>query len=259
MKENTFIVVAWHNPEQKQRFLDSWWDSERIDNLILQQDVSKEGCARTKNKGIEKALSLGAKIVVVLDDDCFPTNDAHGLASLAEKHERCLEPQKIEGYEVVTEPFSRGTPFLPENRTVEIPMIASMGFWEEIGDYDAPSQLVHGARKPMTFKKQVIFGKFFPLSGMNVAFDAKYWPWFKFIDVPRYDDIWAGYILQTFAYSNGLGFNLNGPTVRHSRQSNVWQNLKDEAKWAEANETLWRKLAGANFRSYEDLRRLLPV
>lgn len=54
-------------------------------------------------------------------------------------------------------------------------------------------------------------------------------------------------------------FNLGGPVVRHSRQSNVWRNLELEAVHAEANDTLWRRIAEYPSRNYETLRKLLPV
>jgi hypothetical protein len=46
--------------------------------------------------------------------------------------------------------------------------------------------------------------------------------------------------------------------VRHSRQSNVWKNLRDEAVHLEANETLWREIARSRAEDYATLRKLLP-
>jgi hypothetical protein len=161
-------------------------------------------------------------------------------------------------FRCVTKPISRGTPY--HERRVLMPVAASMGFWTEIGDYDAPGQLVHGARTPMEFFTAPVWGKYFPLCGMNLAFRPKDWlPWCEFIDVPRFDDIWMGWLWQKEAYRRGHCFALNGPLVRHSRQSNVWQNLRDEAVHLERNETLWRDIATNPATDYETLRKLLPV
>ena len=75
----------------------------------------------------------------------------------------------------------------------------------------------------------------------------------------RIDDIWMGWMWQREAYQRGYCFNLSGPMVRHSRQSNVWRNLRDESRYLEENETLWRKIAQHHRADYESLRQLLPV
>ena len=135
---------------------------------------------------------------------------------------------------------------------------ASIGFWTEVGDYCAVRQLAHNAQ-PMSFVRQSIYGQYFPLCGMNLAFEPKKWmPWCQFIDVARYDDIWMGWLWQREAYRRGYCFNLSGPLIRHSRQSNVWKNLKAEAEYLEENETLWREIAEDSSDEYDTLRRLLP-
>lgn len=269
MNNKTAIVVPWHNPEQVKRWRIEWG----IDNhlpafVILQQDTAGEGCARTKNKGVREAISRGADVVVVLDDDCFPAEGGpQYLGDLAAAHIKALEPVPMALFKPVTNPPSRGTPYeLPGT----MPVAASMGFWTEVGDYDACAQLVRGARTPMTFDQDPIYGRYFPLCGMNIAFRPNDWViedghpagaryWWEFINVPRFDDIWMGWLWQREAYRRGYCFNLNGPIVRHSRQSNVWQNLRDEAKYLERNETLWRDIATHPQGDYESLRKLLPV
>lgn len=246
------IVTPWHNPAQRDAFLDAWGIKGPIlpDYLILQQDTRKEGCARTKNKGIAKAIEMGAEVVCVLDDDCgsylggFKDHDdaqrVLTLEEFADLHIKALNPAPVAMIERVTDPGNRGTPYF--NRHITMPVAASVGQWTNIGDYDAPSQLVHGAAKPMTFRRHAIHGKYFAMSGMNVAFRAESWPWCQFVNVPRMDDIWAFFIWQKIAYSRGQCFNLAGPLVRHSRQSNVWQNLRDEAVNLERNETIWQEI-----------------
>jgi hypothetical protein len=251
MNPSTQIVVPWHNPSQRDAFLAAWGLNGRETFLVLQQDKDKSGCALTKNKGIENAIKWAAKVIIVLDDDCFPL-EGQTIQSLIADHENALKPIELPLYEQVTEPASRGTPYF--TRTVRMPVAASMGFWTEIGDYDAPGQLVHGATRPMEFSRKAIFGKYFPLCGMNLAFRAEEYPWCKFINVERFDDIWQGYLWQRKAYADGKCFNLAGPLVRHSRQSNVWHNLRAEAVNLEQNESVWQRAATLPLTSYEQFR-----
>jgi hypothetical protein len=94
---------------------------------------------------------------------------------------------------------------------------------------------------------------------MNVAFRPADWqPWCRFIDVARFDDIWMGWLWQREAYRRGCCFNLAGPVIRHSRQSNVWRNLRAEARYLEETETLWREIATHPSDDYDVLHDLLP-
>jgi hypothetical protein len=251
------IVTPWHNTKQRDAFSEAWgiWGHEP--RIIMQQDKDASGCAVTKNRGIQAAIEKGAEVVIVLDDDCFPTGDAPTLDALIDKHIAQLEKtHEIEMCVEVTRPASRGTPY--QTRAIPMKAAASMGFWTQVGDYDAIGQLAYGATNPMDFEQAAIHGKYFPLCGMNLAFRADAWPWCQFIDVPRFDDIWQGWLWQRHAYDNGMCFSLNGPLVRHSRQSNVWQNLRDEALNIERNETLWRDIATAPAGyTYESLKALI--
>jgi hypothetical protein len=261
MPSKAIVVTPWHNSEQLNLFLAAWGirDLSKIpDWLYLQQDKDRSGCARTKNAGIRRALDDGADFVVVLDDDCFPQGSyavgllgVLGLEALVQQHLRCLQPAEVELFEVVTNPPSRGTPY--HTRTVKMPVAASMGFWTGVGDYDAPGQLIHGQTKPMEFQMRPVFGKYFPLCGMNLAFPASAWPWCQFVNVPRFDDIWQGFLWQKHAYSLGQCFNLAGPLVRHARQSNVWANLRAEATNLEVNETLWKRIHDCVLIGHSDL------
>lgn len=253
---NTKIVTPWHNADQLKTFLTAWGIEQDDERVIFQQDTSKEGCARTKNRGIAAAIESSADAVIILDDDCFP-HEGMTLAEFIEAHERALEPQLVEMFDVVTDPPSRGTPYF--NRSIKMPVAASMGFWTHIGDYDAPGQLVHGATKAMEFHRKAIHGRYFPLCGMNLAFRVDEWPWCQFIDVPRFDDIWQGFLWQKKSFSDGKCFNLAGPLVKHSRQSNVWQNLRDESLNLERNEKIWQEIHSLPLEDYDQIRNELSL
>lgn len=253
------VAVAWVSPEQRQMFLDAWGLRHIPEWLFLEQDKLYQGGAVTKNRATRRAIEAGAKVVVSLDDDCFPDeNGPRTLPELAADHVRALAPQPVEMFEAVTDPPSRGTPY--SERTIEMPVAASMGFWTHVGDYCALRQLAFGATHPMRFSQKAIHGRYFPLCGMNVAFRPKEWaPWCFLVEgVGRFDDIWMGWLWQKEAYRRGACFNLAGPVVRHSRQSNVWRNLRDEARLLEQSETLWRAIAASPATDYHELRAILP-
>lgn len=259
MIDGCHIVVPWVSDEERDAFLREWRvDPNAIpDWLVLQHDHSRAGCGATKNAGVARALVRGASTVVVLDGDCYPHDEAPTLEALAEAHVAALSPQPVEMFSAVTIPPSRGTPY--RERSITMPVACSMGFWTNNGDHCAVRQLAFD-NAPMTFEQRAIFGRYFPLCGMNVAFRPSEWmPWCTFVDVARFDDIWMGWLWQREAYRRGACFNLCGPLVRHSRQSNVWRNLRDEAEHLQANEILWREVATAKDGSYEALSRLLPT
>lgn len=272
------VCVAWWNPEQREKFLAGWGIRGALPPwLFMQQDSERLGCAITKNKAIDRAVDAGAEVIVVMDDDCLACSSeqyskeisiggnmwdgpymlSRSLEAFVEIHVKCLEPQPVELFKQVTKPASRGTPYL--NRTVTMPVAASYGYWRNVGDYDGCAQLVHGATHPMEFDRSPIFGRYFAASGMNMAFRREWWPICQFINVSRWDDIWAGFLFQKIAYARGFCFNMGGPDVFHSRQSNVWANLRDEALHIEANDTLWRKIHECPSTDYDTLRKLLPV
>lgn len=251
------VVTPWHREDEITAFLEQWRVPDPPpDWLVLQHDVRGEGCGVTKNRGIARAVEAGADVVVVLDGDCYPSDDVRTLPDLVDAHRIALEPQEVELFQAVTSPPSRGTPY--ETMTAGMPVAASMGFWLQVGDYCAVRQLAHGS-VPMEFDAHSVFWRFFPLCGMNLAFRPAEWdPWCRFVDVPRFDDIWMGWLWQREAYRRGYCFNLAGPKVRHARQSNAWRNLEQEAVHLQANETLWRDIALSDNYDYESLKGLLP-
>lgn len=202
-------------------------------------------------------MNQGADIVVVIDDDCYP-HDIDDLESFAHAHIEVLNAEHdVEMFQIVTDPPSRGTPY--SSLHMKFKAAASVGFWTEIGDYCAVRQLAHNGA-PMRFKTAAVIDKYFPLCGMNLAFRPSDWlPWCSFIDVPRFDDIWMGWLWQKEAWRRRYCFALSGPLVRHARQSNVWANLQAEAKHLEATEQLWQRIAASPASKFEELVELLPV
>lgn len=254
------VVVPWCDRRQIELFCQAWgveYSNLRPEWLVLQHDVARRGCAVTKNAGVLEAVNRGYETVVVLDDDCYPAEPHQTLSDLAAAHVRALRPQPVELFAAVTDPPSRGTPY--GDRTMLMPVAASMGFWSQVGDYCAVRQLAFRGAE-MRFNHEAVFGRYFPLCGMNLAFRPGDWePWCRFVDVPRFDDIWMGWLWQKEAYRRQHCFSLAGPTVRHSRQSDPWRNLEVEVRHLKANETLWKAIAAAPSGEYATLRALLPT
>lgn len=245
------VVVPWHKEDQIRQFLEAWRLVDIPSWLLLIHDEHHEGCAITKNRGIKQALDSRAEIICVLDSDCYPEGPFWFMEDFVREHIRALEPQPVRLFQKVTTPASRGTPF--QTDSIVMPVAASMGFWSGVPDFDAPSQLVYGQDCTLKYDTSSIHGRYFPLCGMNLAFRSSEFPWCQFINVPRFDDIWMGFLWQRKAYSEGKCFNLNGPKIRHVRQSNVFRNLIEEAPNIERNETLWRTIATEPLLSHAEM------
>lgn len=262
MSEKAMVVVPWHLPEVLASFSAAWGFRAQPDWLILEQDVNHQGCAVTKNRGIKRAMDSGADVVVILDSDCYPSNhsafDPKTLEELIEAHLICLQPQEIPVFEVMTSPAARGVPYF--NRTLKIPVAASIGWWSGMPDRDAARQLIEGVEAPMTYQRRVIYGRPAMVCGMNMALRAKdWWPWFQFINVNRMDDVFMSWLFCKEAARRHHCLNFCGPTIRHARQSNLWRSLIDEAKYLEINETLWSEIWLHPATDYATLRALIPV
>lgn len=244
------IVVPWHNPVQRDAFLTAWGMEQSKagstilpDYLFLQRDETKAGCAKTKNAGIRRALDSGAEMIIVLDDDCYPAPSTPGqtfeysFQDFAAEHAAALRPQPVRMVFPTTMPNPRGMPY--RQWTIETPVAASIGMWLKNPDLDAITTLLMGPTPETQYFRRPFFHQYFPFSGMNFAFRREWAECAQLIDVPRFDDIWMGWVWEKIAYDKGFCFNLAGPLVNHSRQSNVWRNLDDEAKYLSVNEGLW--------------------
>lgn len=258
MSESVKIVVPWHRTEILNSFCRAWGVSKFDPRIVFQRDATRAGCAATKNAGVQAAMDLGADIVIILDDDMRPHPSCGTLDEVIAQHLAALAPQPVEMFQAVTSPANRGTPYF--DRTAEMPVACSLGWWDGVPDRDAARQLVEGATSPMQFDRRPVFGKWFAGSGMNIAFRPVEWlPWCRFIDVSRFDDIWMFFLWTKEAYRRGHCFSFAGPTLTHARQSGVFANLRDEAAHLERNETLWRDIACSPAADYASLRALLPI
>jgi hypothetical protein len=253
------VVVPWHNPAQCAKFAKAWnVIYTPPDWLIYQQDADKSGCGATKNKGIRRAMDLGYEIVVILDDDVFPSDECKTLEQLIEIHTEALKPQEFPLLEILTNPPARGNPYF--NKTSIIPVAASVGWWKGMPDRDAARQLVEGVTAPMEFTKKIVYGRPVMLCGMHIGFrPAEWWPWCSFLPVSRMDDVFMSWLWCKEAARRHHCFNFKLPALLHSRQSHVFNSLIDEAKWLEFNDQIWEEIWFHPSNDYGTLRRLIPV
>lgn len=101
IKSDVKVVIPWRQSESRVEifnFLVSWYSLNFPDWKIIFSDSGSEtfNLSASRNIGIEKALSLGAEIVLVSDADFFPSKDSLIKSILnAEKNKEITMPYKI--------------------------------------------------------------------------------------------------------------------------------------------------------------------
>lgn len=219
----------------------------------------KTDCVRSY--GYFKAWQLQPDMMITLDDDCYPNE---GQTDFVATHWARLNRAGATGAWVSTLDgiIPRGVPYEPQNTQRRRPCILNHGLWNNVPDFDAPTQMLH-MRYPreLSWTDQTIpVGSYFPMCGMNVAIRPEAIPAFYFLlmglekyGFDRFGDIWAGVILKKIADHLGYSINSGSPAIKHLRASNVWANLRKEAPGLGINETFWVNvdaiaLRGSTFR-----------
>ncbi|HEY7568890.1 MAG TPA: hypothetical protein VH762_15030 [Gemmatimonadaceae bacterium] len=219
----------------------------------------KTDCVRSY--GYFKAWQLEPDMMITLDDDCYPNEGqtdfvATHWARLNTVGEANAWVSTVDGI------IPRGVPYEPQNTQRRRPCVLNHGLWNNVPDFDAPTQLLH-IRYPRELSwtdRTIPVGSYFPMCGMNVAIRREAIPAFYFLlmgldkyGFDRFGDIWAGVILKKIADHLGHCINSGSPAIKHLRASNVWANLRKEAPGLGINETFWANvdavpLRGSTFR-----------
>lgn len=175
--------------------------------------------------------------IIALDDDVSPVGDP-----IAD-HISALNTRVPISWIPVGDVYTRGFPYCVRD---EAEVVLSHGVWNGCPDLDAPTQMIRGT-SPMSFEKRPIpKGVFYPMCEMNIAFKRKMLPFMYLApDDPKYgfgraSDIWCGIESKKIIDQKGWAVVTGHATVLHERASNVWTNLKKEAKFIELNETFWK-------------------
>jgi hypothetical protein len=271
------IVVPTIREASLQQFLDAWGDAFAEAHLIVVEDnptrtfrikdrpgithyawedidaelgdsrwiiPRRTDCIRSY--GYYKAFQDRPDMIVTLDDDCYPMDQAGG--SFLDQHWQRLSLQgDSEAWcRSAADIATRGFPYFHSTR--QWPVAVNHGMWTGVPDYDAPTQLAQ-SRGPVEFRfenKIIPVGSYFPMCGMNVAFRPEVVPAFYFLlmgrdyEYDRFGDIWAGILVKKICDHLGYAVSSGEPAVSHQRASNVWANLRKEAPGLEVNEFFWQ-------------------
>jgi len=205
------------------------------------------------------AVRDGADVVVTLDDDCRPENEMRDLFVARHlENLRCTPAfaSSVPGIHV------RGLPYRVAGRYVKVGV--SMGLWSNRADMDSIHMIMNAPGSEIGFRpprgvRVMSPDQLFPFCGMNFAFTADMLPALYFPkmgkDVPfsRFDDIWAGLVLQKAAASVGRRITVGDPVVDHRKASKPFSNLRREAPCMEMNEWLWTELQDVEFANMQTL------
>jgi Reversibly glycosylated polypeptide len=242
------IVVVEDGPEASapsgdRVFRFCWRD---IDLTLDNPGIISRRDSAIRAYGFWQAWRMGADVVFTLDDDCFPV----GL-DYVDRHLQNMTATPRWG-STVRHLRVRG---LPYTNVGALPRVAvSVGLWVGHPDIDAVQSL---ARAPRPLDAIIDRGleswvlpaeQYFPICGMNLALRREviclmYFPPMGLgSPYARFDDIWAGLVLQRICRHLRLSIVCGHPVVEHRRASDPFVNLVKEAPGIRANESIWESV-----------------
>lgn len=260
------VVVPTIRPAQFADFMAAWADlfqEHRVELVVVEdgetpilswndhhltvKDVMGKDAALIYNR-TDACRNLGfafvarflphVEYIISLDDDTKPEGDtiqAHIDALQAKVSISWVST--IEGHSM------RGIPY---NTREEAQVMLSHGWWKGVPDLDAPTQLISGIPKEYkAVRGPIPKGTLFPLCAMNFAFRRDALPYayqapMNTHGMDRFADIWCGITLKREFDRLGWAVYTGHACVRHERASNVFTNLRKEAKGLGLNETFWK-------------------
>jgi len=208
-------------------------------------------CIQRRNLAGFFAYLNGAEVITYIDDDNLISHlgyfqhhlNALGLEKQSDTIRSSLGFANImscgEGTRTGDWLFPRGYPFSVRNQEVTLEQIdfngrvcANAGLWTEEPDIDAVSRI---AGRPLinnyilNSPHRILHpGTWTPLNSQNTSFLAEFLPtYFLSSQVGRYDDIFAGYIMQRIAMELDCTVAFGEPVVRQIRNEH---NLIDDLK-----------------------------
>lgn len=277
------VVVPTNRPEKLAEFEQAW--SKCIEEAearlyvvkdepetwkLIQDDLGrnawvipvKTDCIRSY--GFLKAAQEGADVIVTLDDDVKPINGNPILDHVAQL-DQWVHPHNWT--RTLVGPHAPPTRGLPELTKV----VVSHGLWKGSLDVSAKTQLAgYYHYQPGDLDNQIIpRGQFYPMSGMNLAFNAKMTPIMYFglmgsvIEDPektwgvhRMGDIFAGVVSKAMIDLNpSQAVHSGDPVVDHTRASDPIKNAELESKAPLFSYILAEHIKGAT--SYRAMAELI--
>lgn len=207
--------------------------------------------------------------IITLDNDCFPDYDNY-----VEMHNDNLGQLVSLDWWVASnsteELKARGYPYLIRDKS---PVMLSHGLWSNVPDYDGGTMLHY---PNVRFEKETELRvipryNFFPMCGMNLAWDSRLTPAMYFgifgkeYGFDQFDDIWAGVLVKKVLDHIGAGAVSGRPSVEHRKQSNAFINMQKQAPGMAMNEEFWKIVQDIKLEStgsiadvYEELITKLP-
>lgn len=239
------VILIEDNPERTFHVeVDYHFSWKEIEEILGESSwiISKKDSA-IRTFGFLIAYRQGAEYILTLDDDCLPWDDhiplfKHHIENLTKPKWSYAIPGKR----------TRGLPY--HNLGTLKNVVANMGLWTNIADYDAITSL--NAEKEFFIPPKgnyiVPAGQFVPISGMNLCFKRLATPLFYFplmgqnYPFSRFDDIWAGIIAKKIIDHLGWHICIGEPFIEHEKASNVFTNLVKESPGIKRNETFWEDI-----------------
>lgn len=234
-----------------------WKDIEEVmqgDAWIIPR---RSDCIRSF--GFLMAYKDGADVIITLDDDCLPYavdkaqqligTHLYALQDWSSRWVSTVETTEYKGWR------PRGMPYTNRGRREAV---LNMGGWVGVPDMDAPQSLAWLGDEPgyrMKDWSPVPQGQYFPMCGMNLAFDTKIMPLMYFLlmgqnaegdyyPYDRFGDIWCGIIAKKILDAWGYAVYTGEPLVHHAKASDPLVNLQKETPGLLVNEWFWEKVDG---------------
>jgi reversibly glycosylated polypeptide/UDP-arabinopyranose mutase len=249
------IVVEDHPNIQikvpRAHFLDTFhytWENIRQD-FGKDEWIFPRHNAGIRSYGFWKAHTLGADVIITLDDDCYPTENGFVPQHISNLQLRA--PKKW--FSTFPHPqfnFTRGFPYQVRET---YPVMISHGLWSNKLDLDGKTQAVAESINIPVYppvRQFVPCGYYFPMSSMNLAFRREVAPLMYFLlmgnnpsgkpwGYDRFDDIWAGVFAKKICDHLGLAVVNGSPFIEHRKASDARMNIEKEKTGIQMNEQLW--------------------
>lgn len=217
-----------------------WQD---IDRTLASPSIISRRDSAIRAYGFWLAWTMGATTIFTLDDDCYPVDLEHAAGHLRNLRETPRWCSTVRHMRV------RGLPY--ENGGAMTNVAVSLGLWVGHPDVDAVQSLAHPGRSLDTIMDRGLASwvmpadQYFPMCGMNLAFRRDvaclmyFPPMGQGSPFSRFDDIWAGLVVQRICRHLRLAIVCGHPVVEHRRASNPFTNLVKEAPGIRTNEWVW--------------------
>lgn len=231
LQEKSGLTVTYLTPEEQLNMVEGKPFSAHID----------WDCIQRRNFSGLFAYQQGADVIIYIDDDNFLESgnyfhehlnslESVSLPSLSSDSGFLNIMQGAKGSHVSNWLFPRGFPFAKRledpqssiqiNGSWESGGVCNAGLWIEEPDIDAASRIV-GRPLVETYEmssSSLRPGTWSPINSQNTAFTREIFPaYFLSSKVGRYDDIYAGYVMQAISGSLNKSVSFGKPIVRQKR------------------------------------------